>query len=382
MKPHVAGFAGLVGILAAGFASLPASAHNFELTQTLLLIRSDGSYQVDITCDLDALALGASPTADSAELAAILEALPPDELAARVEKLRTYFHRRVRILFDGEAVSSLVSFPEHGALRVDAPEIPTVLGLTARLEGRVPERAADVAFRASRAFPPVHLTILDERHLGGYRQLLESGSPSEPYRLDAPPAGAEPPAQAPFETAGRYLALGFWHIVPEGLDHILFVLGLFLLSTRWRPLLWQVSAFTLAHTLTLALSTYGWVRLSPQIVEPLIALSIAYVAIENLLVRELKPWRPAVVFLFGLLHGLGFAGVLGELGLPENEQLAALLAFNVGVELGQLAVLLGAFAAVSWWRHRPWYRSRVVIPCSLAIAAMGLWWAVTRAVGG
>ena len=109
------------------------------------------------------------------------------------------------------------------------------------------------------------------------------------------------------------------HILPKGLDHILFVLGIFLLSPRWKTMLLQVTAFTVAHSITLGLSIYGIVSLPSRIVEPLIALSIAYVAIENLLTRELKPWRLALVFMFGLLHGLGFAGVLRELGLPREE---------------------------------------------------------------
>ncbi len=363
-------------------AAATAGAHSFELTRTLLVIKTDGSYQVDITCDLDALALGAGPAADSAELAAALRALSAAELAEKTDQLRRYFQRRVRIRFDGEADRPAVSFPDHGTPAAEEAEIPTVLGLTARLEGRLPAAAAEVTFSASRAFPPVHLTILDERRLGGRRRLLEAGAPSPPYRLDGD--ASEAPAGDPdrLATAGRYLILGFWHIVPEGLDHILFVLGLFLLAARWRPLLWQVSAFTAAHTLTLALSTYGLIRLPPTLVEPLIALSIAYIAIENLFTSELKPWRPAVVFAFGLLHGLGFAGVLGELGLPDRERLAALLAFNAGVELGQLAVLLAAFAAIGWLRHRPWYRRRLVVPLSLAIAATGLYWAVERALGG
>lgn len=189
---------------------------------------------------------------------------------------------------------------------------------------------------------------------------------------------AAPPSR--LEVCRDYLILGFTHILPKGLDHILFVLGLFLLSTRWKPLLVQVSAFTLAHTLTLAAAIYGVVRLAPTIVEPLIALSIAYVAIENLLTTELRPWRTALVFAFGLLHGLGFAGVLAELGLPRGRFLAALLSFNLGVELGQLAVIAAAFLLVGWARRRPRYRRAVVVPASLAIAAAGLWWFVERAV--
>ena len=181
--------------------------------------------------------------------------------------------------------------------------------------------------------------------------------------------------------AGLYARLGFIHIVPEGTDHILFVLGLFLLSARLRPLVWQVTAFTVAHAVTLTLAAFDVVTLPPRVVEPLIALSVAYVAIENVLTDRMTRWRPAVVFGFGLLHGLGFAGVLGELGLPEDERLLALLSFNAGIEVGQLAVIATAALSLGWWRTRPWYRPRVTVPASLAIAAVGLVWAVERALG-
>src|SRR5262249_14305703 len=157
-----------------------------------------------------------------------------------------------------------------------------------------------------------------------------------------------PPLADRFATAWRYLKLGFTHILPHGLDHMLFVLGIYLLSRRARSVLWQVSAFTVAHSITLGLSMYGVVSVSPRIVEPLIALSIAYVAIENIFLSELKPWRVALVFAFGLLHGLGFAGALKELGLPRSEFVSALLTFNAGVEAGQLAVIATAFGLVGW----------------------------------
>jgi hypothetical protein len=179
----------------------------------------------------------------------------------------------------------------------------------------------------------------------------------------------------------EYLLLGFTHIVPKGLDHMLFVLGLFLLSMRARPLLLQVTAFTLAHSITLALSIYSVISLPARIVEPLIALSIAYVAFENVLVRDYRPWRPAIVFAFGLLHGLGFAGVLQELGLPREQLATALVAFNIGVEIGQLAVIAAAFLAVGWWFGRKhWYRQRVAIPASIAIALTGVYWTVQRLI--
>ena len=126
---------------------------------------------------------------------------------------------------------------------------------------------------------------------------------------------------------------------------------------------------------------YGIVSLPSRIVEPLIALSIAYVAIENLVTSQLKPWRLALVFAFGLLHGMGFAGVLSDLGLPRREFLTALLSFNVGVELGQLTVIALAALLVVWYRHHAWYHRRVVVPASLAIAAIGIYWTIVRAFG-
>jgi hydrogenase/urease accessory protein HupE len=177
----------------------------------------------------------------------------------------------------------------------------------------------------------------------------------------------------------QYLRLGFLHIVPQGLDHILFMLGIFLLTTQLRPILVQVTAFTVAHSVTLGLTMYGIVSLTPRIVEPMIALSIAYVAIENIVTARLTPWRPVAVFGFGLLHGKGFAGVLTELRLPRGEIIPALVSFNVGIECAQLSIIAAAFFAVAVWaRKRWWYRSRFVQPVSGLIAATGLFWTVQR----
>ena len=181
--------------------------------------------------------------------------------------------------------------------------------------------------------------------------------------------------------AWSYLWLGFTHIVPQGYDHMLFVFGLFLSAPQWRPLLGQVTAFNVAHTLTLALAVLGVVSISSRIVEPLIALSIVWVGGENLRRRELGWGRLAVVFGFGLLHGLGFAGALTELGIGRTTLGPALLCFNLGVEAGQCSVLLLAFAALGWARARPDFRPRVVVPGSIMIAAVAAWWTVQRTVG-
>jgi hydrogenase/urease accessory protein HupE len=175
--------------------------------------------------------------------------------------------------------------------------------------------------------------------------------------------------------------LGFIHIVPKGLDHMLFVLGIYLLSGRARTVLSQVSAFTVAHSITLGLSMYGLVSVPAKIVEPAIAISIAYVAIENIFLKQLKTWRVALVFSFGLLHGMGFAGALKEVGLPRGEFMTALLTFNIGVEAGQLAVIAAAFLVVGWhFADRAWYRSRIVVPASAMIACTAVYWTIERLV--
>ena len=187
------------------------------------------------------------------------------------------------------------------------------------------------------------------------------------------------PRKGALEVFGTYLQIGFTHIVPKGLDHILFVVGLFLLSTRLRSLVWQITSFTLAHSVTLALGVFEVVRVSPTIIEPLIAASIVYVCVENVVSDKLQRWRPAVVFGFGLLHGLGFAGVLREIGLQPGHFIAGLVAFNVGVELGQLSVIAGCFLGIGlWFRHKTYYRSAITIPASLVIAVIGAYWFVER----
>ena len=181
------------------------------------------------------------------------------------------------------------------------------------------------------------------------------------------------------QVAVEYTILGFEHIVPKGTDHILFVLGLFLLSVRLRPLLLQITAFTLAHSITLGLTIYGAISLSPSVIEPLIALSIVAVGVENIFVKELKTRRVVIVFLFGLLHGMGFAGVLSGLGLPESDFLTALIFFNLGVEAGQLAVIATAFLLVFWLLKNPQrYRQWVVIPTSILISLIGILWTYER----
>ncbi|MDU8942753.1 HupE/UreJ family protein [Ovoidimarina sediminis] len=225
----------------------------------------------------------------------------------------------------------------------------------------------------------------------GYTAYLQDGDLSDPI----PRSGGS--GQTAWNTALDYVLSGYDHIIPKGLDHILFVLGLFFFALAWRPLLWQVSAFTLAHTVTLALATLGIIQIPAEwmwLVEAFIALSISWVAIENLFRPALGWFRPAIVFGFGLLHGLGFASVLGDVGLPQGQFVVALIAFNVGVELGQLSVILAAFLVIlaAGWAasvarlddeelvvvDTPVMYRAVALTGSILIAIVGLYWFFER----
>jgi hypothetical protein len=176
-----------------------------------------------------------------------------------------------------------------------------------------------------------------------------------------------------------YLKLGFTHIIPLGLDHILFVVSLYILEPRLKPVLWQATAFTVAHSITLGMAMYGLVQPPAEIVEPIIALSLLFVALENIITDRLNPWRVAIVFGFGLVHGLGFAGALTGLGLPQKDYFGSLISFNVGVELGQVAVILLAWLLVGRWAaHKLWYKQRVVVPVSVVIGLIAAYWTVER----
>jgi hypothetical protein len=177
---------------------------------------------------------------------------------------------------------------------------------------------------------------------------------------------------------GEHLALGYTHVVPNGLDHILFVAALFLLRARARPVLMQLATFTCAHSIALAASLYDISALPARVTAPLMAVFIVYVAIDNLRTQTVSAVRVAVVFVFALLHGLGFAATLNSLPLTPSSTAVALLGFNAGVELGQVTVVGAVALIVRWWRQRDWYHARVAVPASIVIACIGAYWTVLR----
>ena len=320
----------IVRLLSLLFLTAPLFAHDLGVVQADATFKRDGTYVIDLRVDPEHLLPGMTVKS---------------------------FADDARLFFDGKR-----AMPDA-----------QISGTRILLTGRTPVGVSRFTF-GDNAIPYFVLQLRNEGREGVVTQWVESGKISEPFVLDR----AVVPLSR-WKIVRLYLSLGFTHILPRGLDHVLFVLGIFLLAVQLRPVLWQVSAFTVAHTITLALTVYGVVSLSPRIVEPLIALSIVYVAVENVFTSKLHAWRPLVVFCFGLLHGMGFAGVLTDIGLPRSEFVPALLAFNAGVELGQLTVIAAAFVVVGLpFRKKPWYRRRIVIPGSLAIAAVGLFWFVQR----
>lgn len=317
---------------------------------------------------IDADGLEDTNEAPEAELYDELRAQSPDALAQQFTTQWTALRETFQVqVGDAQVLLGLDGITVGGIGNTELPR-DTTIELSADLPAD--GSAVQVGWAASNG------PIIVRQARGGddaYAGYLASGDLSEPL----------PRAGAATETATavfvRYIFVGFDHIIPKGLDHILFVLGLFFLSIRFVPLITQVTMFTLAHTITLALASLGYVTVSPAIVEPLIAASIVYVAVENIFAKEITPWRPFVIFLFGLLHGLGFASVLGEFGLAPGRFIAGLIGFNVGVEVGQLTVIALAFLAVGiWFGRKPWYRSRIAIPASAVIAAIGGYWAIER----
>lgn len=343
----------------------PRSASGHELgTMRTFVTFSRGTYSIDVIVDREHLPPGFAATL--APSAPRIRNLRPADAPA-LARILTEVLRNSRVAFDGRPV-----VPEAEWADPDPGASQPVL----RLTGAIPGGARSFTWSNGLKLGTYLLTISTEGDPQPVREWMEGGETSRPFVLAS---RVVPPTRG--AVARQYLGLGYTHILPKGTDHILFVLGIFLLSRRLKPILLQVTSFTVAHTITLALTIYGIVSLRPAIVEPLIALSIVYVAVENVFTSELSPWRVALVFGFGLVHGMGFAGVLSELGLPRSEFLTALLSFNVGVELGQLTVILAAFLLVGLpFRDKPWYRRRVVVPLSIAIGAVGLYWAVQRAV--
>lgn len=368
----------MLAMLGVGAFATPVFAHTFERTKAVFRIDASGAFDVRLTMDLDALALGVDPAVDPVEVANALLAMNAGTFAEAEERLRGTLGRRLRVRVDGRPVAFELDFPARATAGATAESRGTlgVFGLDARLRGTIPADGKAVVLFSSRGLPPVELSFADARTGREEFHFCPQGEECPGIPLT--------PGQATTSLLA-FVTIGFEHIVPKGLDHILFVLALFLGGRAFRPLCVQTLAFTVAHSVTLALSTFGVVSLSPAVVEPLIALSIGVAAFQNLRLDPrptVSKARIAMIFAFGLLHGLGFAGVLAETAIPDGQRLPALLLFNVGVELGQIAVLAAAFAATYALRDPEVYRRSLERPASMALAFVGVGWFAIRIAGG
>ncbi len=342
---------------------------------------TEGHYRIEIRASVEALLTGINgqyqdtrqaPTAQEYDRLRELEA---PMLAEAFEPFRERMLDLIELRLDGE-----INRPRIAKVDIPVPgytKVPRISVIT--LEGDIPTATRSLTWYYPTAFGDnaVRVRQVDEDneqwHWSAW-QWIRDDRTSDPFSLTEV-----------FRTPGfldvvtEYTAAGFDHIIPLGTDHILFVLGLFLFSTRMRPLLWQITMFTIAHSITLALAMTGVIELPARVVEPLIALSIAYVGVENIWHRRLHKSRLVLVFVFGLLHGLGFASMLAEFGMPDNAFFTALVSFNVGVEIGQLTVVAIAFLTIGlWFGNKPYYRNMIVIPGSLMITLVGLYWTWQR----
>ncbi|WP_246799779.1 HupE/UreJ family protein [Palleronia marisminoris] len=320
----------------------PVVAHEVQPSVMNLTLQGN-SAQVEVEATLEPMIAGVdldglsdTNNSDRSDETDRLRALPPEELAAAFRENWSDMQQRLQLRVDGEPVP--LELQDVSVPPVGNPALPRVSTFSATAE--LPPEGGPVTVAWDPSLGAVAIRQLGQGN-EGYTAYLTSGGETDPI----PRTGAS--TQGFGAAFLSYIPVGFEHIVPLGLDHILFVLGLFFLAAQLRPLLWQVTAFTLAHTVTLALAALGIVQVPAAVVEPLIAASIVYVGVENVLARGLSPWRPVVIVLFGLLHGLGFASVLSEYGLGAQNFVAKLIGFNIGVEIGQLAVIAAAFLIVA-----------------------------------
>lgn len=344
----------LLGGFLALWVGLPAGAHQSGASRMEVHARLDDG-EVDLLLALPAKDLGSHLGFD------------PGNLEAGQERVTRYLRSRVLVRGDGQRClptgDAVVKF-SAGKRHILVLETLNCPSLSRRLELR--------NFALFETGPYTHHARVQVGE-AIYRTLFSAATPRFTLEL------AEPPSVVP--SMGRYLWEGVRHIV-LGYDHVLFVVCLLLVAPGLRGLLLLVTAFTVAHTLTLVMSALEWVSLPPGLVEPAIAASILWVAIENILsTRGERPGprhRYRLTFAFGLLHGFGFSSVLrDEVGLPTQALVPALVSFNVGVELGQMAIVLIAWPLIrlaarqGWWRRAMWSLSALV-------SVLALYWLVVR----
>ena len=354
----------IIGLCVSALA-IRAQAHEIGTTQAIATFRADRTYQVDVVVDPDVLLT----KLQLAGRVALAQPRVLDERNQMIRSLDGVFLDAITLQFGETRARPAFEYRPASAVS-DLVQSPSVV----RLTGTIPPGSADVKFGYSLA-------------VGSYALNVRIGdSQVRTFWLDGPSPGSAisltpPPEQTRGEIAREYFGLGFTHILPKGLDHILFVIGIFLLGTRWRSVLLQVSTFTIAHSITLAASALGFAPNAlwfPPLIEVLVAISIVYMAIENIVgARTDRRWMLA--FGFGLVHGFAFSFALRESMQFAGAHMAmSLLSFNIGVELGQLFVLALAIPVLVFLFKRVVAERMGTIILSALIAHTAWHWMLDR----
>ena len=331
---------------------------------------------VDIIVNLESLIADIGPehentdSSDNSDVYQRLRTMDSDSLLAEFETYKTQFISDITIRSrKGKTITlalKSISIPLAGNIK-----IPRDSKIT--LESVLPAGTTALKWQSKPSFGEVIVRGNSDLIETGYAALLSPGQESDLIEFTAESKISK------WRILRNYIVVGFEHILPKGVDHILFVIGVFLLIPAWRLLAIQVTVFTVAHSITLALAINGYLSVSAAIVEPLIALSIVVICIENYFTSNLSKWRIITIFAFGLIHGLGFAGVLSAVGLDTNNFWVALLGFNIGVELGQLLVIAICMLGIGiWFRKHPHYRNLFSKPASIIVGIVGLFWFLQR----
>lgn len=340
-----------------------------------------GQYRVELRASIEAIMTGINSEykntkdAPNSQEYDELRVLQSAKLREKFIPFQSKLSQKIDLSFDKQPVELTITdvqIPEPGYTKVPRTSIIIFEGSINRdvkhIQWYYPALYSDNAVRVRQ------VDNENEKWHWSKWQWIRDDTVSEPFSLE------EVFTARPLSSVvSEYVIAGFEHIIPKGLDHILFILGIFLLSTKFKPLAWQATMFTLAHSITLSLSMFNVISLPASIVEPLIALSIAYIGIENIFAHKLKNSRLALVFAFGLLHGMGFASVLAEFGLPGSSYASALISFNLGVELAQLAILITAYFSITYWfKNKQHFFNYVTVPGSVLIGVTGLYWTWDR----
>jgi hypothetical protein len=364
------------------FFFYPPFANSDMVKPALVEIRvlANSRVEVEIRTSIEAILTGINSQykntqdAPQAQDYEVLRRAEAPELSAEFDRFSKKFVGGIWLTANQSSVLlnvESVTIPEPGYTKVPRTSTIKLSGnlpkSTDSLEWYYPARFSDNAVRLRQIYSDA-----EQWHWGAW-QWLRNDQSSKPILLKQ---FQNRPSS--FATFIAYIAIGFKHIIPKGGDHLLFIIGLFLAARHWKVLLIQVSVFTVAHTLTLALAAFGLFNISPRIIEPLIALTIALIGLEAMRNRTIGKFRLLIIFAFGLLHGLGFAAAMRAFDLSADLFISALIGFNVGVELAQILALLTAWILVAQWIPKIQYRRILVIPTSTLICLMGLTWFFQR----